>query len=146
MSERGVPGDRWQERVLDRLFSVQKNEESQAGFARRLGLQPQHLSNYRQGRHGLSLKSAIRISRNTGLSLDWLLLGRGDPFREGNGDSSSGSSGGIPSGGAATDELRSLTSALLARVRELEEREEVDPDAAERFRDSLDLLVKTEAA
>lgn len=70
------------DRILDRLLSLKKRDESDAAFARRLGLQPQHLSNYRNGRHSLSLRTAVRIASNVGLSLDWLLLGRGRPFPE----------------------------------------------------------------
>lgn len=70
------------DRILDRLLSLKKKDESDAAFARRLGLQPQHLSNYRNGRHFLSLRTAVRVARTVGLSLDWLLLDRGRPFPE----------------------------------------------------------------
>lgn len=73
--------DSWEQRVVDRLFSLERPDESDAAFARRLGLQPQHLSNYRNGHHGLSLLTAVRVGRVTGISLDWLLLGRGQPHR-----------------------------------------------------------------
>lgn len=79
-----APSERQAEdtRVLERLLSLKREGESDAAFARRLGLQPQHLSNYRSGRHGLSLRTAIRVAQAMDLSLDWLLLGRGEPFRE----------------------------------------------------------------
>lgn len=70
------PGNR---KVVDRLFQLKRPGESDAAFARRLGLQPQHLSNYRNGHHGLSLQTAILVARGTDVSLDWLLMGRGDP-------------------------------------------------------------------
>jgi len=69
----------WEEGVIDRLFALKRRGESDAAFSRRLGLQPQHLSNYRNGHHGLSLRTAVRVAEGTGISLDWLLLGRGEP-------------------------------------------------------------------
>lgn len=80
MASRDLPEETWTEEVLQRLFSLKHHDESDAAFARRLGLQPQHLSNYRNGHHGLSLLTAVRIGRSTGVSLDWLLSGRGEPF------------------------------------------------------------------
>ncbi|HKK28639.1 MAG TPA: helix-turn-helix transcriptional regulator [Gemmatimonadota bacterium] len=79
MSSRELRAGSWEERVVGRLFSLKRRDESDAAFARRLGLQPQHLSNYRNGHHGLSLRTAIRVAEGTGISLDWLLLGRGKP-------------------------------------------------------------------
>lgn len=81
MSSREFRDDSWEQRVVDRLFSLKRADESDAAFARRLGLQPQHLSNYRNGHHGLSLQTAVRVAEGTGISLDWLLLGQGKPHR-----------------------------------------------------------------
>lgn len=81
MSTREHGDESWEQRVVDRLFSLKRRGESDAAFARRLGLQPQHLSNYRNGHHGLSVQTAIRVAEGTGISLDWLLLGRGKPHR-----------------------------------------------------------------
>lgn len=135
MESRGAPGERWRQRVLDRLFSLQREGESDADFARRLGLKPQHLSNYRNGRHGLSLKSAVRISRATDLSLDWLLLGRGEPY--GGGERRRGEEK-----RAALEELETLSDSLLQRVEALEDEGDVEPARARRFRDSLEDLVQ----
>lgn len=62
-----------------RLFALQRPGESDAAFARRLGLSPQVLSNYKNGHHGLSLRTCLEIHRNTGISLEWVLTGRGVP-------------------------------------------------------------------
>ncbi|HKK09132.1 MAG TPA: helix-turn-helix transcriptional regulator [Gemmatimonadota bacterium] len=78
-----VREERRRRRVVDRLFSLKRTGESDAAFARRLDLQPQHLSNYRNGHHGLSLQTAIRVGHGIGVSLDWLLLGRGEPYPNG---------------------------------------------------------------
>lgn len=68
---------------LQRLLSLQGPEESDASFARRLGIAPQVLSNYKNRHHGLSLKSALRVHREAGISLDWLLAGHGAPRSDG---------------------------------------------------------------
>lgn len=75
----------WEQEVVDRLFSLKRTRESDAAFARRIGLQPQHLSNYRNGHHGLSVQTAVLIARTIGVSLDWLLLDRGQPYPGGEG-------------------------------------------------------------
>lgn len=69
-----------QQDALDRLLSLQEPEESDAAFARRLGIAPQVLSNYKNGHHGLSLKSALTVHESAGISLDWLLAGHGSPW------------------------------------------------------------------
>ena len=69
--------------ALQRLLSLQAPEESDASFARRLGIAPQVLSNYKNRHHGLSLKSALRVHREAGISLDWLLAGHGAPRPDG---------------------------------------------------------------
>ena len=69
--------------ALQRLLSLQAPEESDASFARRLGIAPQVLSNYKNRHHGLSLKSALRVHREAGISLDWLLAGQGAPRPDG---------------------------------------------------------------
>lgn len=74
--------------ALKRLLSLQRPEESDAAFARRIGLAPQVLSNYKNDHHGLSLKSALRVHDRVGLSLDWLLAGDGSPRRLLEGDRS----------------------------------------------------------
>lgn len=80
MASRNVPTKRDEQRMVDRLFSLKRTGESDAAFARRLGLQPQHLSNYRNGHHGLSLQTAVLVARATGVTLDWLLMGRGRQY------------------------------------------------------------------
>lgn len=65
--------------ALQRLLSLQEPGESDAAFARRIGIAPQVLSNYKNRHHGLSLKSAVRVHEEAGVSLDWLLAGEGSP-------------------------------------------------------------------
>ena len=119
----------WQQRVLDRLLELKREGESDAAFARRIGLQPQHLSNYRSGRHGLSLQTAVRIARNTGLSLDWLLRGEGEPFREP--DRAEGDVA------AAVREIREHSSALMRRLDELRAGGRVPDEAVDRCQRTL---------
>lgn len=69
--------------ALQRLLSLQKPNESDAAFARRLGIAPQVLSNYKNRHHGLSLKSALRVHEEAGISMDWLLAGHGSPRTDG---------------------------------------------------------------
>lgn len=68
-----------QSAALQRLLSLQAPEESDAAFAKRIGIAPQVLSNYKNQHHGLSLKSALRVHERAGVSLDWLLAGHGSP-------------------------------------------------------------------
>ena len=65
--------------AVQRLLSLQGPQESDAAFAKRVGIAPQVLSNYKNRHHGLSLKSALRVHQHAGVSLDWLLAGRGSP-------------------------------------------------------------------
>ena len=74
-----VPSPSEQDDALQRLLSLQSSTESDAAFAERLGLAPQVLSNYKNEHHGLSLRSALRVHETAGISLDWLLAGKGSP-------------------------------------------------------------------
>lgn len=135
MADAGSTPDGWQERVLERLLSLKREDESDAAFARRLGLQPQHLSNYRSGRHSLSLTTALRIARTTGLSLDWLLRGAGEPFRpvEEDGDGEAAS---------PREEIEALSLPLRRRVDRLRETGRLDDEPVERFEQTLDELIE----
>ncbi len=132
----------WQERVLERLLSLKRDAESDAAFARRLGLQPQHLSNYRSGRHGLSIRTALRIARNTGLSLDWLLRGEGRPFRGG----ADGPEGRHPDGREESpvpiDEVKEHSAALLRKLDELRRGGRIPDERVDRVEKSLDELLE----
>lgn len=78
---------------VQRLLSLQEVDETDADFARRLGLSPQTVSNYKSGSHGLSLVSARSVHDEVGVSLNWLVAGHGSrwmsddesaqPFEEG---------------------------------------------------------------
>ena len=124
----------WHAAVLDRLLSLKREDESDAAFARRLGLQPQHLSNYRSGRHGLSLRSAVRVARSTGLSLDWLLRGEGEPFRAEAADSGEGIS--------TVRELRRHASALRRKLKELCRNGRIPDEDAARFERTLEEVME----
>lgn len=125
----------WQERVLERLLELKREGESDAAFARRIGLQPQHLSNYRSGRHGLSLQTAVRVARVTDLSLDWLLRGEGEPFRA----SAEADDGDVP---AAVREVREHSRALLRKLDELRRGGEIGDDQLDRLQRSLDEVME----
>lgn len=125
----------WQERVLERLLELKREGESDAAFARRIGLQPQHLSNYRSGRHGLSLQTAVRVARATDLSLDWLLRGEGEPFRA----SVEADDEDVP---AAVREVREHSRALLRKLDELRRGGEIGDDQLDRLQRSLDEVME----
>ena len=96
--------------VAERIMSLQKPRESDAAFARRVGLSPQLVNNYKHGRGGASLDIAATVASRTGRTLDWLVFGEGDetanPLR--------------PVGGREMDELRGLLRDAL---------EIIDPDS-----------------
>lgn len=125
----------WQERVLERLLELKREGESDAAFARRIGLQPQHLSNYRSGRHGLSLQTAVRVARVTDLSLDWLLRGEGEPFPA----SADAADEDVP---AAVREVREHSRALLRKLDELRRGGEIGDDQLDRLQRSLDEVME----
>lgn len=136
MAKTDLSGDEgWRNRVLDRLLTLKREDESDAAFARRLGLQPQHLSNYRSGRHGLSLQTAVKIAQNTGLSLDWLLRGEGEPFRSPEGHASQVADGSVR-------ELRRHSVALLRKLDELRQGGRIPDEQVDRFQRTLDEVIE----
>lgn len=125
----------WQESVLERLLELKREGESDAAFARRIGLQPQHLSNYRSGRHGLSLQTAVRIARVTDLSLDWLLRGEGEPFPASAGPAEED----VP---AAVREVRKDSRTLLRKLDELCRGGKIGEEQLDRFQRTLNELME----
>lgn len=132
----------WQERVLERLLSLKRDAESDAAFARRLGLQPQHLSNYRSGRHGLSIRTALRIARNTGLSLDWLLRGEGRPYRDGAAGPEVPRSDEREESPVPVEEVREHSAALLRKLDELRRGGRIPDERVDRLEKTLDELLE----
>lgn len=63
--------------VAQRILSLKQGDETDSAFARRLGLTPQLVSNYRSGRHGASLDAVIEVVRHTEVNPRWLLTGEG---------------------------------------------------------------------
>lgn len=74
-----VPATSRQDEARRRLLSLQDPDETDGEFAERVGLTPQAVSNYKNGHHGLSIQSALNVHEAHGVSLDWLLAGRGSP-------------------------------------------------------------------
>lgn len=86
MESGSPPATASKEAATDRLFTLQRQGETDAAFARRIGLPPQVLSNYKNGYNQLSLQSALIVQRNTSVCLCWLLAGTGEPFGHGETD------------------------------------------------------------
>lgn len=127
MATSGTARERQNREILGRLFSLQREGESDAAFARRLGVQPQHLSNYRNGHHGLSLGTALRIARAIDISMDWLLTGAGAPYR------STAVDGPADGPGDASRLLEDAAGALLDTIRVLVEEGRVERDDVKRL-------------
>jgi transcriptional regulator with XRE-family HTH domain len=49
--------------------------KSQAEWAEIVGVKPPSLTNIEKGRNNISVANAIRVSRYTGVSLDWIYTG-----------------------------------------------------------------------
>lgn len=135
MAPQDPTGQEWHADVLERLLSLKREGESDAAFARRIGLQPQHLSNYRSGRHGLSLRTAVRIANNTGISLDWLLRGEGGPFG-GEGDAAQDETA------SPVVELRRYSSAVRRSLEELRRGGAIAEEHVEQFESSLETVLE----
>lgn len=58
-----------------RVLSLARGKEIDSDLAERLGVSPQHVGNWRAGRHDVSLDLLVRISKKTGADLMWLLTG-----------------------------------------------------------------------
>jgi hypothetical protein len=57
-----------------RILTLQEPDEKDAAFARRLGVGPQHVSNWKAGK-GADIETAVRVHEATRASLHWLLTG-----------------------------------------------------------------------
>lgn len=69
--------------ILDRIrFLMQRENLSQARFARRLGIDPSNVSKYLSGRLPVSDSLINRIIIDFNVSKDWLRDGRGVPFEK----------------------------------------------------------------
>ena len=73
--------------LSERIKALRLPGETQSGFAQRLGTTQASISRYINGRHP-DRETLIRIARRTGVSLDWLLTGKGPekPARKGKSD------------------------------------------------------------
>lgn len=134
--------EEWRSRVLERLLTLKREDESDAAFARRLGLQPQHLSNYRSGRHGLSLQTAVKVAQNTGLSLDWLLRGEGEPFGPPEDYASQMADASVQMADASVQELKRHSVALLRKLDELRQGGRIPDEHVDRFQRTLDEVME----
>ena len=68
-------------RIGARLQQLQGNR-SQNRWARELGIPQQNLSRYIKGMNP-HVTFLVHLARREGVNLNWLLLGRGDAYREG---------------------------------------------------------------
>lgn len=57
------------------LLRTAHNQPNQAAFARWVGITPQTLNNYEGAYSRLSLDAAMKITRRTRVTLDWLYFG-----------------------------------------------------------------------
>jgi len=67
--------------VAERILSLKRSDETDSSFARRIGVSPQVVSNYRSGSNGASLEILAAVVRNTEASAHWLVTGDGSRFR-----------------------------------------------------------------
>lgn len=126
--------------ALQRLLSLQAPDESDAAFSRRLGIAPQVLSNYKNRHHGLSLKSALRVHREAGISLDWLLAGHGAPRPDGD----SGEERPYEAGGRYVFDR--LLRSVLAMTEAVEKAGMISDDDARAIRDPIQGYLTRSAA
>lgn len=61
--------------VAGRILSLQLAEEKDADFARRIGVSPQDVWNWKNGKGGAQLKTVVAVHRNVEVSLNWLITG-----------------------------------------------------------------------
>lgn len=52
--------------VASRILSLRRPDELDAEFARRLGVSPQVVNNFRSGRPGAGLETVVQVVRATG--------------------------------------------------------------------------------
>lgn len=73
-------------RVALRILSLREAAESDADFAKRLGISPQRLNGYKNQDRGASLDVVFTVARKLGLSPTWILTGEG-PKKQVHGES-----------------------------------------------------------
>ena len=106
-----------------------------------MGIAPQVLSNYKNRHHGLSLKSALRVHHQAGISLDWLLAGHGAPQP----DEESGEETPYEAGGRYV--YRRLLQSVLAMTDAVAKAGMISDEDARMLRNPIeDYLQRTETA
>lgn len=63
-----------------RILELQRAGESDRDFAKRIGLSPQTIANYRAGGTGASVDALAQVVSRTGASARWLILGDQPPL------------------------------------------------------------------
>lgn len=61
--------------VAERILSLQKEGESDAEFARRIGFTPQAVYAYKKKKVGASLEAVLTVSHQTGIPPIWFIAG-----------------------------------------------------------------------
>ena len=59
--------------IAARILELKREDENDAEFARRIGLSPQVINNYRSGRFGASVDVVYAVARKAGVTADSLL-------------------------------------------------------------------------
>ena len=98
--------------VAQRILQLKREGENDAEFARRIGLSPQVLSNYKSRLHGASLEAVASVAANTDVNLHWLLTGAG-PRRH---ISSEGPEPYVAGAQSVTDRVMALLSELRTEL------------------------------
>lgn len=108
------------EMVLERLKAL-FNVSSDSALARLIGATPQTISTWKS-RNSVPYAKCVEISEEKNTSLDWLLTGQGEMYRDGS--------------AAPTPTLNSKEQALLELFKELSDKDqrEICQDAAEKKR------------
>jgi transcriptional regulator with XRE-family HTH domain len=94
--------------IAQRILRLRRDGEGCAEFARRIGLSPQMVSNYRSGLHGASVEAVSAVCTAAPVNAHWLITGTG-PIERAEGD-------GISAYGAG---VRDTTDRIAATVSEI---------------------------
>lgn len=98
--------------VARRILELKQPGEADSDFARRIGLSPQQISNYRAG-SGASVEAVATIITRTNTNPRWLLTGDGPQVHAADADSEQAFRSGAE---LVTNELRRLLAEVEHRI------------------------------
>jgi transcriptional regulator with XRE-family HTH domain len=95
--------------IAQRILRLRRDGEGFAEFARRVGISPQVVSNYRSGLHGASVEAVSAVCMATPVNAHWLITGTG-PIERAEED-------GISAYGAGVRDTTDRITAAVAEIR-----------------------------